>query len=79
MVALIADIAKSEKVDLFHRFALMREWREVESLPYDSFLSPDELHMNDWSYACLARALGSAVAEAATRPTATIATAQPAR
>jgi hypothetical protein len=27
--------------------------------------------MNDWSYACLAKALGIAIAEAATRPTAT--------
>jgi hypothetical protein len=27
--------------------------------------------MNDWSYACLAKALGVAIAEAATRPTAT--------
>jgi hypothetical protein len=24
--------------------------------------------MNDWSYACLARGLGEAIAEAATRP-----------
>ena len=31
----------------------------------------DGLHMNDWSYACLAKALGMAIAEAATRPTAT--------
>jgi hypothetical protein len=27
--------------------------------------------MNDWSYACLAKALGLAIAEAAERPTAT--------
>ena len=29
--------------------------------------------MNDWSYACLAKALGMAIAEALTRPTATAA------
>ena len=38
-------------------------------MPFETFLSPDELHMNDWSYACVARALGAAIAEAATRPT----------
>ena len=27
--------------------------------------------MNDWSYACVAKWLGAAIAEAATRPTAT--------
>jgi hypothetical protein len=40
-------------------------------LPFRAFLSPDGLHMNDWSYACLAKALGLAIAEAAERPTET--------
>ena len=35
--------------------------------------SPDGLHLNDWSYACFAKALGASIAEAATRPTATAA------
>ena len=48
----------------------MRRWREVEQLAFDKFISPDELHMNDWSYACVARALGTAIADAATRPAA---------
>jgi acyl-CoA thioesterase I len=26
------------------------------------------LHMNDWSYACVAKLLAAAIAEAATRP-----------
>lgn len=46
----------------------MRRWREVEQLAFDKFISADELHMNDWSYACVARALGTAIADAATRP-----------
>ena len=45
--------------------------REPSSLPFETFVSTDGLHMNDWSYACLAKALGVAIAEAATRPTAT--------
>ena len=71
MVSLIATAAKGEHVSLFHRFDLMRHWYETEHLPFETFVSPDGLHMNDWSYACLAKALGMAIAEAASRPTAT--------
>jgi len=71
MVSLIAATAKAEHVGLFHRFDLMRHWYERDHLPFDTFVSSDGLHMNDWSYACLAKALGLAIAEAATRPAAT--------
>jgi acyl-CoA thioesterase I len=71
MVALIATAAKTEHVGLFHRFDLMRHWYEADHLPFEAFVSSDGVHMNDWSYACLAKALGMAIAEAATRPTAT--------
>jgi len=49
----------------------MRQWHETEHLPFKTFVSPDGLHMNDWSYACLAKALSLAIAEAAERPTTT--------
>jgi acyl-CoA thioesterase I len=71
MVSLIATAAKAEHVGVFHRYELMRRWRETEHLPFETFISADGLHMNDWSYACLAKALGIAIAEAVTRPTAT--------
>jgi acyl-CoA thioesterase-1 len=71
MVAQIAAIAKEQNVDLFRRYALMRHWHDADSLPYETFVSPDGLHMNDWSYACLAKWLGTAIEEAATRPTTT--------
>jgi lysophospholipase L1-like esterase len=71
MVSLIATAAKAEHVCLFNRFDLMRRWREVEHLPFEAFVSADGLHMNDWSYACVAKWLSVAIAEAATRPTAT--------
>jgi lysophospholipase L1-like esterase len=71
MVKLIAKIAKAEHVAVFHRFELMRSWHEVQRLPFETFISEDGLHMNDWSYACLAKGLGIAIAEAATRLTAT--------
>jgi acyl-CoA thioesterase I len=71
MISLIATAAKAAHVPLFHRFDLMRHWYETDHLPFETFVSSDGLHMNDWSYACLAKALGMAIAEAATRPTAT--------
>jgi acyl-CoA thioesterase I len=71
MVSLIAATATLERVSHFRRFDLMRHWHETEHLPFRAFVSPDGLHMNDWSYACLAKALGVAIAEAAERPTAT--------
>jgi acyl-CoA thioesterase I len=68
MLEQIALTAKEENVDLFRRFAVMRDWHEVQHLSFDAFVSPDRLHMNDWSYACVAKLLGMAIAEAATRP-----------
>lgn len=74
MVDLIAVTAKKENVGLFRRFAVMRHWRQTEHIPYEAFLSPDELHMNDWSYGCLAKLMAGAIAETATRSTLTAST-----
>jgi acyl-CoA thioesterase I len=68
MVNLISAEAKRGNVDLFPRFALMREWRDRDGIPFESFLSPDLLHMNDWSYGCIAKLLAASISEAATRP-----------
>jgi acyl-CoA thioesterase-1 len=70
MVGLIAVTAKTENVDLYHRFEVMRRWHDIDQMTFDKFVSPDGLHMNDWSYACLATGLGRAIAEAAGRPVA---------
>jgi acyl-CoA thioesterase I len=73
MVEQISLAAKEENVDLFRRFAVMRNWYEVQHLGFADFISPDHLHMNDWSYACWAKLLGGAIAEAASRPIASAA------
>jgi lysophospholipase L1-like esterase len=73
MVEQIALAAKTENVDLFRRFAVMRNWYEVEHLAFTDFVSPDQLHMNDWSYDCWAKLMGGAIADAATRPIASAA------
>jgi acyl-CoA thioesterase-1 len=71
LVSLYDTIAKQDSVGVFHRFAVMRYWHEVAGIPFETFLSPDQLHMNDWSYACVAKLLAKAIAEAATRSTVT--------
>jgi acyl-CoA thioesterase I len=68
MVELIATTAKQEDIDLFPRFDVMKRWHDIDHMGFEGFLAPDGLHMNDWSYACLAKALGEAIAEAAQRP-----------
>jgi acyl-CoA thioesterase I len=65
MIGLISSAATQAKVDVFHRFALMRYWHEHEGIPFETFLSSDGLHMNDWSYSCFAKALAEAIADAA--------------
>ena len=70
MVALISKASHDMHINLFQRFALMRYWRLTKGLPFSAFLSEDELHMNDWSYGCIAKLLARAVAEAATLVTA---------
>src|SRR6266702_2998411 len=67
MVALIAAAAKRQNIDLFRRFAVMRYWREVRHVAFARSLAPDGLHMNDWSYGCMANLLASAIADASAR------------
>jgi acyl-CoA thioesterase I len=68
MVELISMTAKQEDVDLFHRFNVMKRWYNQDHMKFETFVSADGLHMNDWSYACFAKGLGVAIAEAARRP-----------
>ena len=67
MVDLISGTAKASSVEVFDRFAVMKYWRETREIPFEAFLSPDLLHMNDWGYDCVAQLLANAIADAATR------------
>jgi acyl-CoA thioesterase I len=73
MVDQIALTAKDENVDLFPRFAIMRDWYEKQHYSFGVFVSPDGLHMNDWGYACWAKLLAASIAEAANPPIASVA------
>lgn len=68
MVELIAATAKTENVDLFPRFQVMKRWSEADHLGFDVFTAPDGLHMNDWGYECMAKGLSVAIVDAAKRP-----------
>jgi lysophospholipase L1-like esterase len=69
MIDLIATASQRERIDLFHRFAIMRHWHEIAGIPFEAFLSADQLHMNDWSYGCFAKLLANSIADAASGPT----------
>jgi hypothetical protein len=71
LVAFMDLVAKETNVGVFHRYAMMRRWAKDEGMAFKAFLSPDEVHMNDWSYGCFAKVLGAAISDAVTRPTAT--------
>ena len=58
MVRMLNRVASIRHVGIFPRFQVMREWHESQSLPVDSFVIADGLHMNDWGYACFAQLLG---------------------
>lgn len=68
MVRLMGAEAKMESAGLFQRFAIMRHWHNEEGTPFEALLSPDGLHMNDWSYGCIAQLLGVAIADAVRSP-----------
>jgi acyl-CoA thioesterase I len=60
MQAIIAEVAREERVGLFSRFALMR--RSIEAgLPAGALVSWDGLHNSAAGYDCLGRALARAV------------------
>jgi len=65
-------LPKEQKIGLLHRYDMMRHWHETDHLAFETFVTGDGLHMNDWGYRCscdLRWALP--IADAATRPTET--------
>jgi len=73
MVDMIALTTRKARVNLFERFAVMRHWRLTDNMPFSTFVSDDELHMNDWGYDCMAELLAGAINDVTTRPTVTAA------
>ena len=60
MQAMIADVAREQRVGLFSRFALMRRAVEAGLAP-DALVSWDRLHNSAAGYECIGRALARAI------------------
>jgi lysophospholipase L1-like esterase len=67
MIELISATAKEAGVAVFRRFSIMRHWKQEKDLSFETFVTPDGIHMNDWGYDCWAKLLSNAIADAATR------------
>jgi lysophospholipase L1-like esterase len=64
MQAIIAEVARAQRVGLFSRYGLMR--RSIDAgLPPDALVSWDRLHNSAAGYDCIGRALARAVNAAA--------------
>ncbi len=67
MVRLISRVAHLERVGLFPRFEVMRDWYNTQDDSYTTFTYQDGLHMNDWGYACFAQLLGDTIIDSVAR------------
>ena len=66
----LGAVANDLKVAVFRRFAVMRHWVTSGQYRVEDVISRDGLHMNDASYACIARLLADSLATAAREETA---------
>ncbi len=63
-VASIAQAAIKQEIGLFHRFAAMQHWVDAGTFAEKDLIAPDQLHMNDVSYTCVARLLAAGIVDA---------------
>lgn len=64
MLDLVALAGRETDIDVFDRFRVMKGWAETRRYPFETFVTPDGLHMNDWGYGCLAHLLAEAIERA---------------
>jgi acyl-CoA thioesterase I len=64
VVETMRSAAKESGVGLFSRFAVMEGWVKSGKAKVTDLVVPDGLHMNDASYACVARMLAVGIAQA---------------
>jgi lysophospholipase L1-like esterase len=62
MERLLANVAKTTRVGLFHRFEIMQHWRAAQPAGTPPMIGADGLHMTDTGYGCLAADLADALA-----------------
>ncbi|BBK30557.1 lysophospholipase L1-like esterase [Stella humosa] len=59
------QVARQNGIGLFRRFDIMRHWVQGGVLTFPVLLDPDQLHLNDRGYACVAAAMTDAIIQAA--------------
>ncbi|MGE0315134.1 MAG: SGNH/GDSL hydrolase family protein [Lautropia sp.] len=66
MLELIRSVARSTGTAVFRRYDLMNAWRDALGDAYPRMFAADRLHMNDFSYLCMAADLAAAIQVTAT-------------
>ncbi len=66
-VAIVAEVGQRNKVAVLGRYALMKAWAAQSDAMLRAMLAADAFHMSDRGHACLARALGDEIVNAAMR------------
>jgi lysophospholipase L1-like esterase len=60
-LAVMRSVAEQEKIPLFRRFLIMKHFVKSGQYTSDQLLAPDNFHLNDLSYGCLATLLADAI------------------
>jgi acyl-CoA thioesterase I len=67
-VTLMTKTEQRFQINVFRRFLIMKYWHTHLKIPINRFLSSDDLHMNDWSYRCMAKLLAKALTDVFSPP-----------
>ncbi len=67
ILAMMARVGQSTGTAVFHRYRLMKSWAASLGGGYSRMVHPDQLHMTDDSYHCMAIALATSLRSAADR------------
>jgi acyl-CoA thioesterase-1 len=68
LLKLLSIVGQQFRVSVFRRFLIMQYWHTNLRIQIDTFLSSDDLHMNDWSYRYMAKLLARGLADAFVPP-----------
>lgn len=63
LLNLLTTVGRQFRISVFRRFLIMQYWHANLRIQIDTFLSSDELHMNDWSYRTMAKLLAKGLAD----------------
>ena len=61
ILAMMERLSRSTRTALFHRYRLMKAWSAEMGADYGRMVAPDQLHMTDGSYGCLADTLAASL------------------